>query len=303
MIAAHAGRPPVAAQRAVGGPRARALAGAADGRAQARQRDPHRTRTPEARAQGRARPDPRNAAGSARVPGDGQGVRPPAGGAQVRAREGQSDTHALPHLAEQDDRRPVRAAAQRARLVPAPIDTCALVITGPSGVGKGTLIKGLLQAIPGFQLAVSAITRASREGEENGRDYHFLSNEEFEKRVQNGEFLEHAEYAGSRYGTLRSELERPAQGIVLEIDVQGARQVRETLPEATQIFIEPPSLEDLGERLRARGSDTEEQIERRLAVAPDELAAKDEFGYRVVNDHVERALRELVDLAASMCPP
>jgi guanylate kinase len=160
-----------------------------------------------------------------------------------------------------------------------------------------------LQAIPGFQLAVSATTREPREGEENGRDYHFLSDEEFEKRVQNGEFLEHAEYAGSRYGTLRSELERPAQGIVLEIDVQGARQVREALPEATQIFVEPPSLEDLGERLRARGSDSEEQIERRLAVAPDELAAKDEFGYRVVNDDLETALGELVELAARMCPP
>jgi guanylate kinase len=137
----------------------------------------------------------------------------------------------------------------------------------------------------------------------NGRDYHFLSDEEFEERVQNGEFVEHAMYAGNRYGTLRSELERPARGIVLEIDVQGARLVREALPEATQIFIEPPSLEDLKERLRSRGSDSEAQIERRLALAPEELAAKDEFGYRVVNDDLERALGELVELAASMCPP
>jgi guanylate kinase len=137
----------------------------------------------------------------------------------------------------------------------------------------------------------------------NGRDYHFLSDEEFEERVQNGEFVEHAMYAGNRYGTLRSELERPARGIVLEIDVQGARLVREALPEATQIFIEPPSLEDLKERLRSRGSDSEAQIERRLALAPEELAAKDEFGYRVVNDDLERAMRELVELAASMCPP
>jgi guanylate kinase len=177
------------------------------------------------------------------------------------------------------------------------------VITGPSGVGKGTLISGLLQANPGLQLAVSATTRASREGEENGRDYHFLSDEEFEQRVQAGEFVEHAEYAGNRYGTLRSELERPARGIVLEIDLQGARQVRETLPEATQIFIEPPSLGDLEDRLKARGSDSEEQIARRLAVAPQELAAKDEFGYRVVNDDLERALQELTALAARMCPP
>jgi guanylate kinase len=110
-------------------------------------------------------------------------------------------------------------------------------------------------------------------------------------------------YAGNRYGTLRSELERPARGIVLEIDLQGARQVRDTLPEAVQIFIEPPSLEDLRRRLEGRGSDTPEQIQERLAVAPDELAAKEEFGYRVVNDDVERALAELEQLAATMCPP
>jgi guanylate kinase len=178
-----------------------------------------------------------------------------------------------------------------------------LVITGPSGVGKGTLIKGLLRAIPGLQLAVSATTRAPRPGEQNGADYHFLSDEEFERRVQNGEFVEHATYAGNRYGTLRTELERPATGILLEIDVQGARQVRETLPEATQIFIEPPSLDTLKERLKARGSDSPEQIERRMAVAPDELAAKDEFGYRVVNDDLDRALHELMELAATICAP
>jgi guanylate kinase len=160
-----------------------------------------------------------------------------------------------------------------------------------------------LQANPGLQLAVSATTRAPREGEENGRDYHFLSQQEFDQRVDAGEFVEHAEYAGNHYGTLRSELERPARGIVLEIDLQGARQVRESLPEATQIFIEPPSLADLEARLKARGSDSDEQIERRLAVAPEELAAKDEFGYRVVNDDLDRALEELTQLAARMCPP
>jgi guanylate kinase len=160
-----------------------------------------------------------------------------------------------------------------------------------------------LQAIPGLQLAVSATTREPRPEEQNGVDYHFLSEDGFEKRVQNGEFLEHATYAGNRYGTLRTELERPARGIVLEIDLQGARQVRETLPEATQIFIEPPSLATLEQRLKARGSDSPEQIERRLAVAPEELAAKDEFGHRVVNDDLDRALQELVALAASMCPP
>jgi guanylate kinase len=170
-------------------------------------------------------------------------------------------------------------------------------------VGKGTLIRGLLERVPGLELAVSATTRPPREGEVDGRDYWFLSPEEFDQRVAQGDFVEHAVYAGNRYGTLRSELARPARGIVLEIDLQGARQVREALPEAVQIFIEPPSLEDLRSRLEARGSDTPEQIRERLAVAPEELAAKEEFAYRVVNDDFDRALGELAQLAATMCPP
>ena len=115
--------------------------------------------------------------------------------------------------------------------------------------------------------------------------------------------MEHAVYAGHSYGTLRSELERPARGIVLEIDVQGARQVRDSLPEAKLIFIEPPSFDTLAERLRGRGSDTPEQVERRLAAARDEVAAAGEFDHRVVNDDLQRALQELEDLAASMCEP
>jgi guanylate kinase len=184
-----------------------------------------------------------------------------------------------------------------------PVDTPVLVITGPSGVGKGTLIRGLLERIPGLELAVSATTRPPREGEADGREYWFLSPEEFDRRVAEGDFVEHAVYAGNRYGTLRSELARHARGTVLEIDLQGARQVRETLPEAVQIFIEPPSLEALRARLEERGSDSPEQIRERLAVAPQELAAKEEFAYRVVNDDLERALEELEELAATMCPP
>ena len=170
-------------------------------------------------------------------------------------------------------------------------------------MGKGTLIKGLLERVPGLQLAVSATTRAPRDGEVNGVDYHFLSAEDFDRRVARGEFVEHAEYAGNRYGTLKSELERPARGIVLEIDVQGARQVRETLPDAVLIFIEPPSFEDLERRLAGRGSDKPEQIERRLAAAREELAAAGEFDHRIRNDDLERALEELSELAATMCPP
>jgi guanylate kinase len=180
------------------------------------------------------------------------------------------------------------------------------VITGPSGVGKGTLISGLLDRVSGFELAVSATTRTPRANEVNGRDYHFLSVEEFDRRVGAGEFVEHAEYAGNRYGTLRSELNRPARGVVLEIDLQGARQVRDTLPDATQIFIEPPGDEDeklaaLEQRLAGRASDSPEQVERRLAAARRELAARHEFPHRIVNADREQATRELADLAASMC--
>jgi guanylate kinase len=170
-------------------------------------------------------------------------------------------------------------------------------------VGKGTLIKRLLELDPGLQLAVSATTRPPRESEVNGVDYHFLSGEDFDRRVARGEFLEHAEYAGNRYGTLQSELERPARGIVLEIDLQGARQVRERLPDATLVFIEPPSFEDLERRLAARASDQPDQIERRLAAARDELAAAGEFDHRIVNDDLDHAVEELARAAATMSGP
>jgi guanylate kinase len=170
-------------------------------------------------------------------------------------------------------------------------------------VGKGTLIKGLLDAVPGLELAVSATTRAPREGEVNGVDYHFLSAGDFDRRVAAGEFLEHAEYAGNRYGTLHSELRRPARAVVLEIDAQGARQVRERLPEAALVFIEPPSFADLETRLAGRGADRPEQIERRLAAAREELAAAGEFDHRIVNDDLQTALRELEELVATMYAP
>ena len=174
------------------------------------------------------------------------------------------------------------------------------MITGPSGVGKGTLIKVLLERVPGLELAVSATTRRPRDGERNGIDYHFLSDADFDRRVAAGEFIEHAVYAGNRYGTLRTELARPARGIVLEIDLQGARQVREALPEAVQIFIEPPSFEALEERLRRRAADSPDQIERRLSAARAELEAASEFDHRIVNDDLERAVQELTELVATM---
>lgn len=170
------------------------------------------------------------------------------------------------------------------------------VITGPSGVGKGTLIRGLLERVPDLRLAVSATTRAPRPGERDGVDYHFLSPAEFERRVAAGEFVEHATYSGRRYGTLRSELEgRLDRGepVVLEIEVQGARQVRRTVPSALAVFIAPPSRDALRVRLVGRGTDDPDQVEQRLQSADSELAAQPEFARVVVNDRLEQATDEL----------
>jgi guanylate kinase len=170
------------------------------------------------------------------------------------------------------------------------------VITGPSGVGKGTLIRGLLQRVPELELSVSATTRAPRPGERTGTDYHFMEPGEFDRRVDNGEFVEHASYSGSRYGTLRSELDRRLREgvpVVLEIEVQGARQVREAMPEALAVFIAPPSRGALRARLVGRGTDAPEEIERRMETAERELEAQPEFAHVVVNDRLEQATDEL----------
>jgi guanylate kinase len=189
-----------------------------------------------------------------------------------------------------------------------------LVVTGPSGVGKGTLIRALRERFPGLELSVSATTRPQRPGEVDGRDYWFLSPEEFERRVAEDAFLEHATYAGNRYGTPRSEIERAARpasddsaaegtGLVLEIEVEGARQVRTALPEAVQVFVAPPSLEALRARLEGRGSDSPRQVEERLEVARRELGARDEFEHVIVNDRLERAAEELAELVARVWGP
>lgn len=192
--------------------------------------------------------------------------------------------------------------------MPAPPDGSGplpvLVVTGPSGVGKGTLIARLRERMPALALSVSATTRPPRPGEVEGRDYHFLTKEQFEARAERGDFLEHATYAGNRYGTLRTELERAADGgLVLEIELSGARQIRAALPDAVQVFIEPPSSSVLEDRLLGRGTDSPEQIAGRLERARDELAARSEFRHRVVNDDLARAVDELVALAATIGVP
>ena len=176
------------------------------------------------------------------------------------------------------------------------------VITGPSGVGKGTLIRGLMERLDGLELSVSATTRAPRPGERDGVDYYFLARDEFDRRVAEGDFVEHADYAGRSYGTLRSELEerlRVGTPVVLEIEVQGARQVRAAMPEAVQVFIAPPSLDALRARLIGRGTDDRAEVERRLRVAERELEAQPEFAHVVVNDRLDDATRELTEIVAS----
>lgn len=170
------------------------------------------------------------------------------------------------------------------------------VITGPSGVGKGTLIRGLRERCPDLELSISATTRDPREGEVDGRDYHFLSREEFDRRVDEGDFLEFASYSGNRYGTLRSEIEQRLEAghsVVLEIEVQGAQQVRAAKPDSIQIFISPPDPSVLRQRLAGRGTDSEEAIDRRLEVAKQELAAAEDFDHQIVNDDLSRAAEEL----------
>jgi len=170
------------------------------------------------------------------------------------------------------------------------------IISGCSGAGKGTLIKLFLEKNPDIKLSVSAATRKPREGEKDGVNYFFVSKEEFKRSIENNEFLEWAEFCGNYYGTKKDFVQKTLDkgiDLILEIDVQGARQVKKKMPEAKTVFIMPPNLEVLEKRLRGRNTESEEAVLKRLSEAQREIEAGKSFDYKIVNDKLETALDDL----------
>ena len=180
-----------------------------------------------------------------------------------------------------------------------------VIISGPSGAGKGTLVDLLVARVPHLWVSVSATTRPPRPGEVHGEDYLFISADEFARRIEAGDFLEWAEVHGNRYGTLRPSVEaKLAEGcdVILEIDPQGALQVKELMPEAVLVFIIAPSFEELERRIRKRGAETDEQVKTRLATAVRELELVGTYDHVVENDDVARATDELARIIESLHP-
>ena len=176
------------------------------------------------------------------------------------------------------------------------------VFTGPSGTGKGTILGRVLAEDRNVFLSVSATTRAPREGEQDGVHYYFLSKPEFEEKIAQDAFLEHAQYVGNYYGTLEAPVDEQlnaGRDVVLEIEVQGAMQIHKKRPDAVMVFIAPPSFEELAARLRGRGTEDEEKVRKRLETAKEELKSRDRFDYVVVNDEIDRAVRELQGILAA----
>lgn len=175
-------------------------------------------------------------------------------------------------------------------------DKKLFVISGSSGVGKGTVLKGFLDKNPNFMLSISCTTRAPRKGEADGVNYFFISKEEFQNCIDNDKFLEWAEFAGNRYGTKRKYIRQcldEGKDIILEIETQGALQVKKQMPEAVLIFICPPSLETLENRLRGRHTEDEATIQQRLNEVKTEIKRAENFDYKVVNDDLEKAIEDL----------
>jgi guanylate kinase len=179
------------------------------------------------------------------------------------------------------------------------------VIAAPSGAGKTSLVRALMAREPSLRFSISYTTRPQRPTETHGRDYFFVTTAEFAAMAERGEFLEHARVFDNQYGTARSQVEASlgaGQDLILEIDWQGARQIRQAMPECISIFILPPSREELERRLRSRATDTDEVIQRRLRDAAADMAHWDEFGHVVVNDDFERALEDLLDIVRGTEP-
>ena len=178
-----------------------------------------------------------------------------------------------------------------------------IVVSGPSGAGKSTLIRASLEAVPELAYSVSATTRDPRPGEVDGKDYIFLTREEFERWIEEDRFLEWAEYSGNLYGTPEQKVEEfldDGKSVILEIELQGARQVRMKRPDAVMVFVRAPSLEETRRRLTGRATETEEALKSRLATAVDEVAARDEFDYEVVNADREQARKDMIEIMESI---
>jgi len=174
-----------------------------------------------------------------------------------------------------------------------------LVLSGPSGCGKGTVLRALMEGRSDMVFSVSATTRAPRPGEVDGREYYFVSRERFMEMVERGELLEHAEFVGNCYGTPKAPVLTQLEAgrhVLLDIEVQGAAQVKKAMPEAVLVFLAPPSLEELERRLRGRGTETEEKIQGRLKTAEYEMTLAGEYDYTVVNDEVARAAAEVAEI-------
>ena len=178
-----------------------------------------------------------------------------------------------------------------------------IVVSGPSGAGKSTLIRASLEAVSELAYSVSATTRGPRPGEVDGKDYIFLSQEEFGRWIEENRFLEWAEYSGNLYGTSEKKVEElldQGKSVILEIELQGARQVRMKRPDAVMVFVRAPSLEETRRRLTGRATETEEALESRLATAEGEVAASDEFDYEIVNEVREQARKDMIELMKSI---